>query len=185
MYVAGLGSDLKPRRLACCMFPPICLSPARSPVGRASTSLCGRYHLIRTAVFRRRPGTLARPALPSARMSAHPPSPLSADHLVHVCIDTPLFMGDAWMPFDPDMIWVSPRTRASIAGARGLYQHSLPQGDCEATADDAAHFPEPLVGTDAVVGVPGEEVAPNAAAAHQVIEDFRPLRLDIALGWAA
>ena len=48
-----------------------------------------------------------------------------------------------------------------------MYQPSLPQGDCEATADDAAHFPEPLVGTDAVVGVPGEEVAPNAAAAAE------------------
>ena len=93
------------------------------------------------------------------------------------------------MPFDPDMIRVSPRTRVSIAGAHGLYQHSLPQGDCEATDDDAAdyaaHFPEPWVGTGAVVGVPGEEVMPNAAAAHQVIEDFRPPRLDIALGWAA
>ena len=36
----------------------------------------------------------------------------------------------------------------------------------EATADDAAHFPEPLVGTDEVVSARDEEVAPNAAAAH-------------------
>ena len=44
----------------------------------------------------------------------------------------------------------------------------------------------PLAGSSfAGLGVPGEEVTPNAAAAHQVIEDFRPPRLDIALGWAA
>ena len=114
---AGLGSDLKPGRLACFTCPPVCSYPARSPAGRAgilcvpnairSGRLCSAGALA--CLLCNRPLDILFPR-PSARL----PSSLSPDPFVRgVCppsackfkkdrCETQFSVG--WMPFDPDFM---------------------------------------------------------------------------------